>query len=159
MSWRSWRTSLLVVVKWRGVGVRLEFQCDKAILGGRTEGLDETWHCPFTSDSLLTLRLEFHGPEAGTALYTDSVPKWSRLLHCLICKASFILWVHWRSASAKGRYSLRSSLLWGVTKVDCYLITDVSGQPFGPIFKGQAVQSSLRCMTSRRAKTSFTPRR
>ena len=107
---------LLGVVKWRGVGVCLEFHCDKVIIGERTEGLEETWRCRCISDSLLAFHPKFHQPEAGTALYADSVPKWSRLLHCLIRKASFILWVHWRSAGGKGRYSLRSSLFWGVTK-------------------------------------------
>jgi len=80
----------------------------KFILEERKEGLDERRRCRCISDSLLALRLKFHRPETGPALYADSVRKWSRLLHCLIRKASFILWVHWRSASGKGKYSLRS---------------------------------------------------
>ena len=33
----------------------------------------------------------------------------------------------------------RASFLWDVSIVRWYLVTDVSGQPIGPIFKGQAL--------------------
>jgi hypothetical protein len=58
---RSWRTSLMGVVKWRRVGFHLHGTSmwhDHPYWQGRREGLDQTWRCRSISDSLLGYSLE-----------------------------------------------------------------------------------------------------
>jgi len=52
---------------------------------------------------------------------------------------------------------MRYSVFWDITNLDWYLVTDVSGQPIGPTFKGQAVQEpSLDSLTPEDRLISFS---
>ena len=106
--YRSWRTGLLGVVKWRGVGVYLlgtSVWKGQLFLRRRREGLDQTRHC--CSDSLLAFRLKTPPAENHTLRYTTQrdiisicskfksnchfCPLWTQLCKIFNCTSGYIL--------------------------------------------------------------------
>jgi len=68
--------------------------------------------------------------------------------------------LHRKTREVSSAVQIRSSLFWHVTQRRL-VVTDVSGQPIGPIFNGQAVRTtgpetslitSLRCLTTQKSE-------
>ena len=85
---RSWRTGLLGVAKWRGVGVYL---VGTSVWQGqlylrRREGLDQSWRCCCSSDSLLASFIQV------VCLTTGPKPLPKPPLHIVRSRASSFKW-------------------------------------------------------------------
>ena len=50
---------------------------------------------------------------------------------------------------------MSSELFWDITQLEWQFLTDVSGQPIGPIFKGQDIQDTLENETNKLSRKSI----